>query len=227
MQLTTGPMSSYGPVPSLDGKQLFIGGRQPRIEIVRYDSASKTFVPFLKGVSAEGLAFSRDRKWVAYVSYPEGALWRSATDGSQRLQLSAPSMRASLPRWSPDGKRIAFMSSQAGQPERIFVVDADGGAPQQITSGKDGAYDPSWSPDGNSLAFGRNFMQGSRKLDIEILNLATHGSSILPGSEGLWSPRWSPGGRYISALSADVRGLLLFDWQSRTWTPLAKADFGG
>ncbi len=226
MQLTTGPMSSYGPVPSVDGKQLFIGGRQPRIEIVRYDRASKTFVPFLNGVSAEGLDFSRDGKWVAYVSYPDGALWRSAIDGSQRLQLSPATLHASLPRWSPDGKRIAFMCSQPNQPERIFIVDADGGAPQQITNGKDGAYDPTWSPDGNSLAFGRNLLQGSRNLDIEVLNLATHETSVLPDSEGLWSPRWSPDGRYISALSADVRTLLLFDCHSRKWTQLAKADFG-
>ncbi len=226
VELTTGPMSSYGPVPSRDGKQLFVGGRQTRIEIVRYDTSSKTFVPFLSGVSAEGLDFSRDGKWVTYITYPEGTLWRSTVDGGQRLQLTAAPLHASLPRWSPDGKRIAFMSSQPGQPERIFIVQTDGGAPEQVTSGKDGTYDPTWSPDGTSLAFGRNLMQGPLKLDIEILNLFTHQTSVVPHSEGLWSPRWSPDGRYISALSNDVRTLFIFDCRLQKWTELAKADFG-
>jgi serine/threonine protein kinase/WD40 repeat protein len=225
-ELTTGPMSSYGPVPSPDGRQLFVGGRQSRMEVARYDTSSKTFVPFLSGVSAEGLDFSRDRRWVAYISFPEGTLWRSTIDGGQRLQLGAASLHANLPRWSPDGRRIAFMSSQPGQPERIFIVQADGGAPEQVMNAKDGTFDPTWSPDGNFLAFGRNLLQGPRKLDIEVLNLSTREISILPGSEGLFSPRWSPNGRYIAALSGDVRTLLLFDRQSRKWTELAKADFG-
>jgi hypothetical protein len=66
MQLTTGPMETYGPAPSLDGRRVFVGGRQLRIEILRYDLRLKAFVPFPVGNSAEGLDFSRDRKWVAY-----------------------------------------------------------------------------------------------------------------------------------------------------------------
>jgi Tol biopolymer transport system component len=85
VQLTNGPINTYAPVPSPDGKRLFVGGHQARSEIVRYDSKSKTFVPFLSGASVEGLDFSRDGKWVTYVSFPEGTLWRSAVDGEQRF----------------------------------------------------------------------------------------------------------------------------------------------
>ncbi len=87
VQLTTGPMHTIGPVPSPDGKRLFVDGYQPRGEIVRYDSKSKAFAPFLSGASVEALDFTRDGKWVTYVSYPEGTLWRSAVNGEQRLQL--------------------------------------------------------------------------------------------------------------------------------------------
>jgi eukaryotic-like serine/threonine-protein kinase len=225
IQLTTAPMNTYGPVPSPNGKRLFVGGRQPRIEIIRYDTTSKAFIPLLAGISAEGLDFSRDGQWVTYVTYPEGTLWRSTVNGEQRLQLSVGPMHASLPRWSPDGKHIAFMGYEPGEAQRIFTVQADGGAPKQVTNGPDN-YDPTWSPDGKLLAFGCNPSQGSDELEIHILDLATGQSSAVPGSKALYSPRWSPDGHYIAALSTDSRTLLLFDFQSKTWSQLAKASFG-
>jgi eukaryotic-like serine/threonine-protein kinase len=225
MQLTTGPMNTYGAVPSPDGKRLFVAGIQPRIEIARYDKESQTFVPFLAGTSAEGLDFSRDGKWVTYVSYPDATLWRSTLDGEQRLQLTRPPLHANLPRWSPDGKQIAFMSSLPGQLEQVSIVRADGDPTEQVTNG-DSSDDPTWSADGKSLALGRSRLRTLPKLDIEVLNLTTRQVSPLPASEGLWSPRWSPDGRYIAALSTDTRTLLLFDFRSQKWTELAKADFG-
>ena len=65
-------------------------------------------MPFLGGISAEFLDFSKDGQWVAYVSYPEGTLWRSKADGSERLQLTFGPDSAIMPRWSPDGKAIIF-----------------------------------------------------------------------------------------------------------------------
>jgi serine/threonine protein kinase/Tol biopolymer transport system component len=220
VQLTNGPIDTYAPVPSPDGKRLFFGGHQPRSEMVRYDSKSKAFVPFLSGASVEGLDFSRDGKWVTYVSYPEGTLWRSTVDGEQRLQLTTPPMQAGQPRWSPNGKRIAFMGQYPEKPWRIFMLSAEGGAPEQLTSDKNATgYGPTWSPDGNSLAFASNVV-------IHIFDLTTHQVSTLPRSAGLFSPRWSPDGRYIAALSMDSATLLLFNLQSKTWTELAKAIFG-
>jgi eukaryotic-like serine/threonine-protein kinase len=223
VQLTIGPMSADWVVPSADGKRLFVDERQPRSDIVRYDSKSSEFVPFLSGTSAEGLDFSRDGKWIVYVSEPDATLWRSTATGEEARQLSAAPMQASLPRWSPDGKRIAFIGHYPGKPWSIFVMRAAYGSPEQLTKSEDGAaYDPTWSADGNSIAFGQ---QPPGKLAIRILNLKTHQVSIVPGSGGLWSPRWSPDGRYIAALSSDVKTLLLFDFKSNKWTELARAHF--
>jgi Tol biopolymer transport system component len=142
-------------IPSAKGKRLFVDERQPCSDIVRYDSKSSELVSFLSGTSAEGLDFSRDGKWVAYVSNPDGTLWRSTVTGEQSRQLSVPPTRAGLPRWSPDGKRIAFMGQYPGNPWSIFMMQADYGLPQQLTNTEDGAvHDPTWSADGNSLAFG-------------------------------------------------------------------------
>ena len=55
---------------------------------VRLGEVPRSFVPFLSGIPADSVSFSKDGQRVAYVSFPEGALWTSKIDGSQRLQLS-------------------------------------------------------------------------------------------------------------------------------------------
>jgi Tol biopolymer transport system component len=155
VQLTSAPTSTYFPLPSTDGKKVFVATAQLRGELVRYDSASDQFIPYLSGISAMGLNFSRDRKWVTYVVYPEGTLWRSKLDGSERLQLTFPPLSCHVPRWSPDGTRIAFQAQQPGKPWSVYVILAEGGTPQQPISGDRDTVDATWSADGESLLFGR------------------------------------------------------------------------
>ena len=68
-----------------------------------------------------GLDFSRDGEWVAYNDATDGTLWRSKMDGTQKLQLVFPPMLAYLPRWSPDGKQIAFFGHPPGEPWQIYI----------------------------------------------------------------------------------------------------------
>jgi eukaryotic-like serine/threonine-protein kinase len=221
VQLTTGPMNVGSPVPSRDGKKLFVQGWRPRGELVRYDARSGQFAPYLSGISAMGLDFSRDGEWVAYNDGTDGTLWRSRVDGSQKLQLVSPPMLAYLPRWSPDGKQIAFFGHPPGEPWQIYLVPSEGGAPELIYRSGTNLADPSWSPDGKSLAYGENSLnnQGSA---VYVLDLKTRSASKLPGSDGLYSPRWSPNGRYVAAIPLDSMKLMLFDFTTQKWTELAK-----
>ena len=227
-QLTAGPMNTGSTRPSKDGKRLFITGWQERGQLVRYDGKSHQFVPYLSGISAEGLGFSRDGEWVAYVTLPDGTLWRSKVDGSQRLQLSFPPMQAALARWSPDGKRIAFMARVPGKPWKISLVSAEGGSPEQLLPGERNEAIPAWSPDGNLLAFGgAPFDEGatSGAMAVHVLDMRTRQVSTLPGSEGLFAPFWSPNGRYISAQpQAQWRKLMLFDFKTQKWAELVDMD---
>ena len=120
VQLTTGQMNTLAPLPSQDGKRLFVIGAMPRGELVRYDAKSGQFVAYLEGISADEEDFSRDGRWVTYVAYPEGTLWRSRIDGSEKLQLTFPPTKVFLPRWSPDGKEIAFSATVPGRPWSIL-----------------------------------------------------------------------------------------------------------
>ena len=223
VQLTTGPLSFDSPVLSRDGKKAFALGTLRRVELVRYDSKSRQFASYLGGISAEGVSFSNDGQWVAYTLVPEGTLWRSRLDGRERLQLSFPPLSASVPRWSPDGTRIAFQGGPPGRPDKIYVVSADGGRPRQVTSGDRTDHDASWLPNGYSLMFGgcvafRDSPPGA--LTIDRIDLRTNKIASLPGSHALQVPQWLPSGRYVAAMTIDWEKLMLFDFTTQKWTEL-------
>jgi Tol biopolymer transport system component/predicted Ser/Thr protein kinase len=225
VELTSGPMTFFSPLPSKDGKKLFVVGSLARGELARYDANSSQFVPFLSGISAEDVSFSKDGQWVAYAGYPDGSLWRSKLDGSQRMQLSYPPLVALLPRWSPDGQQIAFYALSPGQKSKLYMVSTDGGTPREMIPGdSEDEYDPTWSPDGTRIAFGGGAT--NRNATIRILDVATNQVSTVPGSNGLFSPRWSPDGRFIAAMSFDSRELMLFDFATQKWQEIAKITMG-
>src|SRR6202035_2062603 len=109
--LTSGPIRWDSPIPGKDGKTIFASGVTPRGELIRFNSQSRQFQSFLAGISADSVSFSRDGKSVAYVSYPDGILWRANGDGSSPMQLTDGTLYPRLPSWPPDGTQIAFMTS--------------------------------------------------------------------------------------------------------------------
>ena len=121
--LSTGPLNYVCAVPSRAGKQIFVAGEQAQAELTRYDAASRRFVTFLGGVPAEHMSFSRDGQWVAYVTYPEGELWRSKVDGSQKLKL-ASGVRALVVQWSPDGSESVSSPDNRRSRCRSFLPTA-------------------------------------------------------------------------------------------------------
>jgi serine/threonine protein kinase/Tol biopolymer transport system component len=219
--LTSSPLGLFTPVPSKDGRKLFVVGRAYRGELERRESKSGQFTPFLSGISAEDVAFSKDGKWVAYVSYPGSVLWRSKLDGSEKVQLSSPPLLAASPCWSPDGKQIVFYDYSFGKRRKIYLVSADGGSPQQLLpEDPEPQMDPNWSPDGDKILL--SGVADDNDETIRVLDLSTHQVSTLPGSRGLYSPRWSPDGKYIVAMPADSLSLVLFDFNTQKWSQLAK-----
>jgi serine/threonine protein kinase/dipeptidyl aminopeptidase/acylaminoacyl peptidase len=221
IQLTSSPMTLSFPLPARDGRKLFAVGQTFRGQSVRYDAKTRQFSPYLGGISAEFLAFSRDRQWVAYVTYPEGNLWRSRADGSDPRQLTGPPGYAIEPHWSPDGTQIVFYENLPDQPSRIFTISPDGGTPKALIPDGGGAQsgaqsDPGWSPDGSKIIFASGPTNAGSALYI--LDIATHRIAPVPGSQGLYSPRWSPDGRYLAAFPSDESELHLFNIQTQKWT---------
>ena len=225
-RLTSSPLRLFSPLPSKDGKKLFVVGQTSGGELMRYDSKAGQFLPFVSGISAGDVTFSKDGRWIAYVTYPEFALWRSKPDGSERVQLSYPPLRPILPRWSPDGKQIVFYSSPRwGEPEKVYLISSEGGSPQQLMPGDPKPQtDPGWSLDGGKIAFSRRVTDPDS--DIEVLDLSNHQVSTLPGSKGLFSPRWSPDGRHILAMPVNSLSMVLYDFQTGKWSEIMKGSAG-
>jgi len=224
VRLTSGPMSIVSPTVSKDGNQLYAVAIERHGELAVYDRKAGKFVRYMAGLPACYVDFSRDGQRIAYVSYPEGSLWRSRIDGSERRQLTVPPMAVINPRWSPDGKLIAFTDYLNGDRRKIlntaqsrfFTVSSDGGGPMLLADGGD----PTWSADGNAIAY--QFRLPGRQFEIRILNLGSMESSTVPGSQDMFSPRWSPDGKYLAALNPAHSTLAIFSFANKTWTDVFK-----
>jgi DNA-binding winged helix-turn-helix (wHTH) protein/Tol biopolymer transport system component len=219
-RLISGPLRLSAPVSSTDGKKLFVTGEQLRVEPVRYHSKTHRFESYLNGISTSSFEFSRDRKWVAYVSYPDMSLWRSRVDGTDKMQLTFPPSRAYGPRWSPDGSQIAFMDVRFGHAWAVSVISSSGGPLQSFPHGSD----PNWLPEGRSIICSRSSPDDKAPLaGIFRVELESGKSSFIPNSQGRFSPRVSPDGRYIAAFSQTATEVLLFDSKTNQWSSLAKS----
>ena len=219
-QLTFGPMAFFLGSITPDGKKLLVGGYQTRVELDRYDPASKQFVPLVGGLSAYEASFSRDGKLVAYVDALDETLWMSQSDGGNKVQLTYAPDRVALPRWSPDGKQIAYLSHRVGAPWKVFVISAQGGTAEELVPGDTTEGDPTWSADGTRIAYSHGLPAGQKQSDLRVMDLKTRQVTTIPGSEGKFSPRWSPDGRYLAALDLENLStkLFLYDFQTGRWS---------
>ncbi len=105
---------------------------------------------------------SPDGLWVAYVvtandreaDEAKSAIWMASWDGAQRLALTSAAEGTGKPRWSPDGRYLAFIATPAGSDRgQIMVLDRRGGDARPLTrvSGEIGEY--AWAPDGKRLVY--------------------------------------------------------------------------
>jgi Tol biopolymer transport system component/DNA-binding winged helix-turn-helix (wHTH) protein len=229
VQLTSGPTQWDMPIPGRDGKKIFASGVTPRGELVRFDIESKAFQPFLGGISAEFVTFSKDGKSVAYVSYPESVLWKADRDGSRPVQLTDPPMEPRSPNWSPDGTQIIFVAQpHKGDQVEAYIVSSQGGSPRRILPEDSGAEtDPNYSPDGRKIAFSTSQENGrDPESVVRILDRASHQVTTLPGSVGVFAPHWSPDGRKIFGVSFERLNLKVFDIASQRWSVLHTGPAG-
>jgi len=80
------------------------------------------------------------------------SIWVVATTGGSPQQLITSDKNDYSPRWSADGKSLAFLSTRDGAPQ-IYVANADGSNPRKITSAPGGVGEFIWSPNGKLFAF--------------------------------------------------------------------------
>ncbi|RYZ11206.1 MAG: S9 family peptidase [Comamonadaceae bacterium] len=80
----------------------------------------------------------------------ESSIWTLELDGSRVRQLTQGGAQDQSPRWSPDGQRLAFLSTRSGSTQ-VFVIERDGGEARQLGDFAQGVSNLAWAPDGASL----------------------------------------------------------------------------
>lgn len=131
----------------------------------------------------------------------EGDIYVMNDDGTGRRRLTKNMKLSDLtPRWSPDGRRIAFIRKVMGFAQRtgeLFVMNANGTELQRLTHDDVNDSYPSWSPDGKKIGFQS---QRSGRSEVHVIDLETLVVTQLTGLDGKRSsttPDWSPDGTQI------------------------------
>src|SRR5438477_1002 len=139
-----------------------------------------------------------------------GAIWLVPADGTNApAQITAGIAHDSSPRWSPDGREIAFVSNRTDQRDLNTVADIHvvklSGETRRITDGEGSYGNPSWSPDGGTItAYGTDRAIGSSARNIHLWAFAKNGG---PGKDLLESWDRSVGSSVISDMRAHAQTL--------------------
>jgi eukaryotic-like serine/threonine-protein kinase len=194
-----------GPVWTPDGREIIFsspasGGRDSLWRI----AASGAGKPQqLAGFGEDGShpAISGHGGRLAYTRHLEDVnIWRVNVPNTQGMAASPTSFISSTvvdtgAHYSPDGRKIAFVSDRSGR-EEIWVCDSDGSHPQQLTSSRDrSSRNPRWSPDGERLVFDSS---AEGQSEIHVVNVdGGKRQRLTSGPVSDQNPSWSHDGRWI------------------------------
>jgi TolB protein len=186
-RVTRGPerdvMASWSP----DGRWLAFSrvrreGEAPQVWLVR---------PSGKGahrlVQGGQPSWAPGGRWIAFDA-PDG-IWLVHADGSGRRRIVAGSVGGL--KWSPDGRRIAYMSWRANTSE-IYVARSDGSRRRRLTRNGVDDFDPSWSPDGRKILYthGRDNAHS-----VYVMRSDGSGKRRLTRGGDSWATSWRPSPR--------------------------------
>ncbi|HET9274567.1 MAG TPA: amidohydrolase family protein [Gemmatimonadales bacterium] len=127
-----------------------------------------------------------------------GDLYTLPVTGGKATRLTSGLAHDMHPRWSPDGKRVVFVSDRSGD-DNVWVIAADGSDTTQITHGVESAYfSPEWTPDGQYIVVSRGTFFGLEKLWLYHVK-GGRGLEMTQGPGGLriMGPAFGPDPRYV------------------------------
>ena len=170
---------------------------------------------------------SPDGSWVAYVvttndreaDEARSAIWMVSWDGSQRLALTPAADGTAKPRWSPDGRYLAFLATPSGSDKaQVMLLDRRGGDARQLTSVSGDIGEYAWAPDSKRLAFTmRQSVAGPtpKPIVIDALHFKQDEDGYLGAGRGRHLYLFDVDGNHSEPLTADPE----FNEDLPTWSP--------
>jgi dipeptidyl aminopeptidase/acylaminoacyl peptidase len=156
--------------------------------------------------SATGIqefTWAPDGKSIAYVG-PAGVgfdIWTVTATGGQPRRLTTNQRLKKHPRWSPDGKWIAFISVQDNGNSDLRAISIDGQSTLSLTDSAAEEDELTWSPDSKYIAFTQRFGSQSDVMSVDVQSNAVRKLADAPAS----TLRWSPDGKWIVFVAEERR----------------------
>lgn len=153
---------------------------------------------------------SLSKKRVAYSSglpkSQQSSIFTANFDGSDKKQVTLNGAKDSTPAFSPDGKRIAFMTVRDAGKYQIYVMKADGSGVRKLTDDPSTSFcNPQWSPDGKRIVYYTD--KGDRKDQVWVMNADGSNKTLLTGgiAHNIF-PGWSHDGKRVIFSSSNRDG---------------------
>ncbi len=197
-KLEGAPMHARDPAWSPDGSKIAFACPKDAVSEICVIGADGKNLKWLTDYYPDGSrrpdyfhpAWPPDGKKIAFSG--EYDIYVMDADGKNIKQITKVSIEyGGQPAWSPDGKKIAFSSRQTNNGD-IYVINADGSGPANLTNMPEGNVNPSWSPDGKRIVFESGW--NSVKNAIVIMNADGSGKAGLTSEKHLdnTEPAWQP-----------------------------------
>lgn len=198
---TFGPHRN-NPSWSPDGSQIAYSVCHDGTEFTSYSLISRdseSIGLYAVAYDLDDLDISPDGSKIVCRPYSQNDLWILNLRDRSLVRLTSSASYDQAPRWSPDGKWVAFASATGETGWDIWIAPVDGGPSIQITSADGHKNDPSWSPDSKKIAY-EFYTRDSTQIWITDVE-SRESFQLTSGPDNSSTPDWSPDGQTIAFVS--------------------------